>query len=219
MEESHLDKILNIFIEPKNRTELLLKLFHHTRVKNETKQRNDLMCKKCLTPWSLGQFTVKMKSSNHKRKARRKFKIERLQKKAKQTSKKADVTAINRKIERLKQQNNHIALYKCFCNTTTKVHLWKRKSGEEKKSKEDKDVVVTAAKTNMIENSINNKPTKKQKTKGKRNKTAGLIIPQKNTTKKSANINFSKQLSLIFQKQKEQTESLTPQSRLNQFFK
>jgi hypothetical protein len=130
-----------------------------------------------------------------------------------------------------------LQLYKCFCNTSarTKVHLWKREAGgreregegggggAEKKNKEDKSVPVTAAKTNttmrvemeMEESAAANKPAKKQK--NKRNKTAGLIIPQKSSSQKSANINFSK-LSQIFQQQ-QHTESLTPQSKLNQFFK
>jgi isopentenyl phosphate kinase len=49
-----------------------------------------------------------MEPSNHKRKARRKHRIERLQKEAK--SDKADVTGVSRKIARLQRQNNHVAV-------------------------------------------------------------------------------------------------------------
>lgn len=64
------------------------------------------MCKKCLTPWSLGQFTLRIRPSNRKRKARRKFQIERLQKEAKESK----TAGGKRKIERLQQQNNHAAV-------------------------------------------------------------------------------------------------------------
>lgn len=69
------------------------------------------MCCKCLTPWSLGKFTATMIPANHHRKKRRQFQIERLQQKVKsdETSK-ADVAKLTKKLKRLQQLNNHVAV-------------------------------------------------------------------------------------------------------------
>lgn len=69
------------------------------------------MCKKCLIPWSHGKFTLTVTPSNRHRKKRRQYQIERLQQliKSKKISK-ADVVKLTRKLKRLQQQNNHIAV-------------------------------------------------------------------------------------------------------------
>lgn len=89
-----------------------------------------------------------------------------------------------------------------------------------RKTKEDKSTVVTAAKTNSLEikqqeQTTANKSVKKQRAKKK--KTAGLILPI-STAPKTTKINLQK-LSQIFQQQQLNSESQTPQAKLNQFFK
>lgn len=69
------------------------------------------MCRKCLTPWSLGNFKVEMNPSNRHRKKRRQHRIERLQNKIKSSeTSKSDVAKLTRKMKRLQQQNNHVAV-------------------------------------------------------------------------------------------------------------
>lgn len=69
------------------------------------------MCRKCLTPWSLGKFTLSTIASNHHRKKRRQFQIERLQKQIKSgESSKTDAVKLTRKLKRLQQLNNHVAV-------------------------------------------------------------------------------------------------------------
>lgn len=74
-------------------------------------KRESTMCSKCLTPWTSGKFNIKMKPSNGKRTARRNYRIERLQLqvKSKQSSK-TECKAITKRIKRLQQQNNHVAV-------------------------------------------------------------------------------------------------------------
>lgn len=76
------------------------------------KIRNEVMCRRCLTPWSIGKFSVKMVPSNHSRKRRRQYRIERLHQQIKsvETSKAADVAKLTRKLKRLQQLNNHVAV-------------------------------------------------------------------------------------------------------------
>ena len=78
------------------------------------------MCTKCLTPWTSGKFNLEMKSSNPKRRARRNYRIERLQLKLKsRQSSEAESKVLARNIKRLQQQNNHVAVIDanlCFNN-------------------------------------------------------------------------------------------------------
>lgn len=74
-------------------------------------RKESTMCSKCLTPWTLGKFNVVMKSSNPKRITRRNHRIERLQLKVKsQKSSETESKALTKKIKRLQQQNNHVAV-------------------------------------------------------------------------------------------------------------
>jgi hypothetical protein len=67
------------------------------------------MCKKCLSPWTLGQFTIQIQSSNHRRKRRRGYQIERLQKKIKSATNREQIK-LNKRIKKLQEQNNHVAV-------------------------------------------------------------------------------------------------------------
>ena len=69
------------------------------------------MCSKCLTPWMSGKFTLQMRSSNPKRVARRNHTIERLQQKVKSKQiSETESKTLTKKIKRLQQQNNHVAV-------------------------------------------------------------------------------------------------------------
>lgn len=70
------------------------------------------MCSKCLTPWIYGKFHLSMKPSNSKRRMRRNHRIERLQAqlKSKQATNETDAKTLGRKIKKLQQQNNHVAV-------------------------------------------------------------------------------------------------------------
>lgn len=164
------------------------------------------MCSKCLTPWTLGKFNLDMRSSNAKRTARRNYRIERLQLQMK--SKQSSATkckAINKRIKRLQQQNNHVAvnnanlcfnhrksykmtvcllqIYKCFCSkkARTKVQLRKQKqNNKHNKSENVTSGTIMSEKIKQHEHDSSN-PRKEEVTtttkKKKRNKTAGLLIP------------------------------------------
>lgn len=82
-----------------------------SKLSQENKPRNELMCRKCLTPWLLGKFELSTIPSNHHRKRRRQFQIERLQKEIKSgKSSKGDAVKLTRKLKRLQQLNNHVAV-------------------------------------------------------------------------------------------------------------
>lgn len=75
-----------------------------------TRSRNETSCKKCLTSWLSGQFTLKFKPSKHNRKQRRQHKIDKLQRTLKETDKKSEIVKLKRQIEHLQKQNNHVAV-------------------------------------------------------------------------------------------------------------
>lgn len=74
------------------------------------KSRKDSSCKKCLTQWTTGLFTLKIKPSNHRRKRRRQYRIERLQEKLKTTESKNESSKLKRQVQHLQSQNNHVAV-------------------------------------------------------------------------------------------------------------
>lgn len=103
-------------------------------------------------------------------------------------------------------------LYKCLCNKTTKVQLRK------KKHTKAASAMIRHQDEKHLEHDNN---VKKVKTKKKKNKTAGLLIPPKATMKSEASSystrqkNLDKISGLLKQQQNEQQK----QSKLNRFFK
>lgn len=73
-------------------------------------QKNETMCRKCLTIWSAGQFSLEIQPGNHKRKLRRKFLIEKYTKKLKETSDSKTCKTIKKIIARMTRENNHVAV-------------------------------------------------------------------------------------------------------------
>ncbi|CAG9798794.1 unnamed protein product [Chironomus riparius] len=221
---SQVESIIKTFSRPINHTETLLKLFHQNRLPQNVVKKESTMCTKCLTPWTSGKFNLEMKSSNPKRIARRNYRIERLQLKVKcRQSSEDESKAFTRNIKRLQQQNNHVALYKCFCSKAakTKVQLRKKQNDKHNKSENVASGTIMSEKTKQHEHDSNPRKEKKTKTKKKKKKTAGLLIPMSKKTNATAlttnNRNLSK-ISEMFRQQKS-IDGTKQQSKLNQFFK
>lgn len=246
--EIHTDRILEALPKATNHTQLLLESFHRWVSPSKTsnfiisnsqclssaqlsnvKPRNEAMCKKCLTQWSSGQFTVNLQPSNHRRKKRRQHQIDKLQKALKETDKKSEVVKLKRQIEHLQKQNNHVAviysnliplqvvgkktyfslsqMYNCeICKTTTSVQCWKPKKVNKQDNHESS---VTSGVRRKEEEQPPNKP---KKNKGKKKKTAGLTIPPLKKTQQS--LSMSKLSNMLQSSSKSQT-----MSKLNQFLK
>lgn len=68
------------------------------------------MCKKCLTFWSAGQFTVELKISKQKRRVRKKFLIEKYTKELKEGKNSKRIKTLKKILRRLNKQNNQIAV-------------------------------------------------------------------------------------------------------------
>ena len=105
---------------------------------------------------------------------------------------------------------NSLQLYKCFCNSTTKVQLTKTIPTARTVEEKQEEGIVGSTKS----------PKHKKDMKRKRKKTAGLNIPASHkppsasTTNSKTNMKIS-QLSNFLQKQK--NDEVARKSKLNQF--
>ncbi|CRK94183.1 CLUMA_CG007699, isoform A [Clunio marinus] len=212
--ENHTHTILGSLPKAKTQSHLLIETYHRLNLEN-IKTRDEHMCKKCLTHWKVGQFSLKINPSNHRRRGRRQHKIERLQKALKTIEKKNEKRKLMRKVQHLQKLNNHEAVYTCeICKNVTKVLCWKPKAN--KQENPATSVKSSTLETNEELSHKGDEKNKKIKIKKKKKKTAGLIIPQQlsHSSKAQQLISISK-LSDIFQQQSSKSQT----SKLNQFLK
>jgi hypothetical protein len=68
------------------------------------------MCKKCLTFWTNGEFTVELKKPKHKRRLRKKFLIEKYSRQFKEEQNPKKIKTLKKILRRMNRQNNQVAV-------------------------------------------------------------------------------------------------------------